>query len=116
MQVKDKVKSILRSKGFTVSDDNLRVRTLLGKEVEFERVVGVVEGKMKISWKYNPGIDGGEINIAVYNVKKEDVEDIASVLESRGVIVEVVDENVYGKTRFKGKGIDKLEDITSALR
>lgn len=115
MQVKDKVKSILRSKGFTVSDDSLRIRNLLGERVEFERVVGIVEGKLKISWRYNPGVDGGEINIAVYDVG-EDVENLALLLESKGVVVEVVDESIYGKVRFKGKGIDKLEDITSALR
>jgi len=116
MSIKDKAKSILESKGFIVSTDNLRIRNLFGKEIQFERVVGIVEGKARISWRYNPRADKGEINIAIYNVHKEDVEDIVETLESKGLIVEVIDDNVYGKTRFKGKGLNELKDIATAIR
>ena len=116
MSIKNKAKSILESRGFIVSTDNLRIRNLFGKEIQFERVVGVIEGKAKISWKYIPRVDKGEINIAIYNVRKENVEDIIEVLESKGLIIEVIDDNIYGKTRFKGKGLNELKDIATAIR
>jgi len=116
MSIKNKAKSILESRGFIVSTDNLRIRNLFGKEIQFERVVGVIEGKAKISWKYDPRADKGEINIVIYSVHKENVEDVIEVLESKGLIIEVIDDSIYGKTRFKGKGLNELEDIATVIR
>lgn len=116
MDIKDKVKLILESKGFTVSIDNLRIKNLFGREITFERVMGIIKDKVKISWRYDPKVDGGEINITIYDVSGDDMENIVEVLESKGLIVEVVDDSIYGKARFKGKGLNELENIVTIIR
>ncbi len=104
------VRDLLESRGFRVSVDTVRVRSLLGDVVLFERVIGVVEGKIRISWRYWPRLNRCEINISIYGGG-----DVAEELESKGVIVEVVDDTVYGKIKVKGNGVDKLKEIVDIV-
>ncbi len=105
------VRDFLESRGFRVSVDTVRVRGLLGGVAVFERVVGVVEGRVRVSWRYWPGLDRCEINVSVYGGG----EGVAEELESRGVVVEVVDDVVYGKVRVRGSGVDKLREIVDVV-
>ncbi len=114
-QVKEEVRKILESKGFTISDGDQKIVNLLGEKVEFKGVVGIVENKMKVYWKWDPQKDRGEISVSVYGAGKHG-EEIIENLESKGFVVEVVDENIYGKARFKGSGVRKLKETISSIK
>ncbi len=114
-KVKEEVKKYLESKGFTISNGDQRIVNLLGEKIEFKGVVGVVENKVKVYWKWNPEKNRGEISVSIYNTGKRGNE-IAEDLESKGFIVEVVDENVYGKVKFKGDGVRKLKETISSIK
>ncbi len=83
---------------------------MFGQVNVFERVVGVIEGRIRVSWRYWPKLGRCEINISVYG----DVEAVDE-LESKGVVVEVVDDTVYGKVKVKGNGVEKLKEIVNIV-
>ena len=113
--VKEEVKRYLESKGFTTSNGDQKLVNLLGERVEFKGVVGVVENKMKVYWKWDPEKDVGEISVSIYNISNRG-EEFAENLESKGFIVEVVDKNVYGKVKFRGNGFRKLKETVSTIK
>ena len=113
--VKEEVKRYLKSKGFTTSDGDQKIVNLLGEKVEFKGVVGVVEDKVKVYWKWDPEKNRGEISVSIYGVRGRG-EEVVESLESKGFIVEVVDDNIYGKMKFKGDGVGKLKEAVSSIK
>ncbi len=113
--VKEEVRRYLESKGFTTSDGDQKIVNLLGEKVEFKGVVGVVENKVKVYWKWDPEKDRGEISVSVYGASGRG-EEIVENLESKGFVVEVIDDNVYGKVKFKGDGVRKLKETISSIK
>lgn len=114
-RVKEEVRRYLESKGFITSNGDQKIINLLGEKMEFKGIVGVVENRIKVYWKWNPGKDRGEISISIYGASRRG-EEIAENLESKGFIVEVVDNNIYGKVRFKGNGVRKLKETITSIK
>ena len=111
------IKDILLNNGFQIYEYDSRIRSLLGHLVVYKNILGVVEGKYKIHWKYNEEKDLSEINITIYNVNKALLDDVLDVLEDEGVIGEIVDNNIYAKIKCDGKtSISKIRKLVSLLK
>jgi len=108
-RVKRMVEKVMGDAGLHVEARKVQVRNLLGQVVEGEKVMGVREGRYKVTWSREP--DGRiMVRVTMHARDEESARRAAERLESLGARVDVTEHRVHAVFRVKGDGVRQVID------
>ncbi len=107
--VRRMVERVMGNAGLHVESKKVHTRNLLGQVVESEKVMGIREGKYKITWSREPN---GRITVrvTVHARDEESARRVAERLENLGAKVDVSESRVHAVFRVRGDGVRQVID------
>jgi len=113
------VARVMRNAGLHVEEREVQTRNLFGRIVREEKVMGLREGRYKVSWSV--GEDGRVVVRVTLHARDEDsAKRAAERLESLGASVDVMESRVHAVFRVRGDGVkivmDSIEVAEDATR
>ncbi|AEM38820.1 hypothetical protein Pyrfu_0951 [Pyrolobus fumarii 1A] len=103
------VSRVMRNAGLHVEELRVQTKNLLGQVVEESKVMGVREGRYKVTW--SGGSSGRVVVRVTLHARDEDsARRAAERLESLGANVDVAEQRVHAVFRVRGDGVKQVLD------
>ncbi len=109
------VARVMRNAGLHVEEKRVETRNLLGQVVAEDKVVGVEEGRYKVTWSRGP--DGRvTVRLTLHARDEDSARRAAEKLEAMGANVDVSEQRVHAVFRVRGDGVRQVIDSIDVAR
>ena len=108
-RARNMVARVMRNAGLHVEERRVETRSLLGETVYEDKVVGLKEGRYKVTWSAS---QSGRVvvRVTVHARDKDRARRAAEQLESLGANVDVSEERVHAVFKVRGDGVRVVID------